>query len=65
MFSLNDVLGRLWPSKRPEPAMVPKNPAESGSHEDREEFEAWQRQWKGIQRSIDELVAHLQQDSQS
>ena len=68
MFSFSHVLARLRRTKRqPDPAPMQKYPPEIGSgrlsDETRLEFEAWQRQWDAIERGIDELVAHLRQES--
>ena len=70
MFSLAGVLAHFRRGK-PQPDLAPmqKSAADIGrgqaSDETRQEFEAWQRQWKGIQQSIDELVAQLNSESRT
>ena len=62
MFNLASVVAHLRRAKQPD-TMLLKN----GSEQDntRQEFEAWQRHWDGIQRGIDELVASLHQGSKT
>lgn len=68
MFNLSDVLARLRRTKRqPYAAPTEKHPIDVGNgrmpDKTRQEFEAWQREWEAIQRSIDELVEHVRQES--
>ena len=70
MFSLSGVFARFRRTKQqPDPATVQEYPVEIGgeqtSDEAHQEFEAWQRRWIAIQRGIDELVAHLNQESRT
>ncbi len=69
MFNLASVVANFRRAKRPERDPMRKHPAEfrdgQVSEETGQEYEAWQRHWAAIQRSIDELVAHLGQESQT
>jgi hypothetical protein len=67
MFNLADVLAQFRRAKRPDRTPTQKYSAEARggrtSDQTRQDFETWQRHWEGIQRGIDELVAHLRQES--
>lgn len=69
MFNLASVVAHFRRPKRPGRDPIRKHLAELGvgrvSEEAVQEYEAWQRQWAAIQQSIDELVAHLGQESQT
>ena len=62
MFSWARVLAHFRRAKQPGPTLPGIG---GGQDEMRQEFEAWQRHWDGIQRSIDELVAYLHQESKT
>jgi hypothetical protein len=68
MFNVASIVARFRRGKQPERDQMRKHPAKirdgQVSEETGQEYEAWQRQWAAIQPSIDELVAHLGQDSQ-